>query len=280
MRLVAVGKPNPIRKSAQLEHELMFWERSGNQWNQLGPTKFAGRRFSPTVAEFSDDGNRLLAFDPLAARSQRQVIVLELNTDGKKKHYKWKYSTGGSLNHSVFADPQGSVVLSSVVNAKNTHQVIAWSFEPRPRVIAKSKDIDSEITQIDFWDNAVLGVTKDKKSLYWTADDTEFSGLSLAPRIFRGHRNAIHRANIVQPGAEFVSISVDNPEVLKTNVRKFIKDQIDMSPNIKRADDGSVANTFFENEANDQIIVGNDHGFVAIHDIKAPESPPTHGCLL
>ena len=262
--LVCVGKPKAIRKSAALEQELMVWELNRGEWNVLSPTKFKGRLFTPTVAQFSDDGKRILAFNDSGDREQHQVIVFGRNTISGKTHYELVATAENSIGYSVFGDTQGTSVISSLVE-KTTQRVVVWTVDDPTQRLAKSKNIDSKITQLDFRENAVLAITEDRESLFWQLDDSGFSKLNSKPKVFQGHRNALSFAGLLQPASAFVSVSKDDSECLKTDTKTYAKKESKLRLNSSKLEARGAPTVFFESQSTQQAIVGNEQGLVSIH---------------
>ena len=264
-RIVSIGQPNAIRKTAQLEHEVMCWERNGNEWEPLGPTKFRGQRLTPTNAQFSHNGQRILTLDD----STDIAIVLQRKTGTAKPYFELSASKEG-VGHSVFADPSGTKILSGVSGKSASHRLVVWSFENPNVVLFQSPDVGSEILRVDFHKNTILAITEDKRSLYWELGDSGLKGIEDKPRVFRGHAKPIGYAGILDPTNEFITISEDGSEILKTNVDKYQKEDFQLGPSIAFSGKEASATTFFEDKQH-RSITGNDSGLISIHDLSEPE---------
>lgn len=269
-RLLSVGKPNAIRKAAQLEHELMWWELVGEEWKAMGPTKFGGKKFTPTMAQFSEVGQRILALN-LTEEGERQAIVLKQGSGGSKPYFE-RFALKKGVGYSVFADAQGTKVLSFVGGESSSHQLKVWSVDQPNNFLIESPDVGAEITRVDFYKDAVLAITEDKRSLYWNLDDSGLNGLKKEPQVFRGHAREIGFAGILESTNKFVTISKDESEFLATNVDTYRKESYRLSPASTMIDDESAATAFFESCSNISII-GNNHGLVSFHDLTALDQP-------
>ena len=272
-RLVAIGKPNRIKKAAKLEHEVMVWELSANEWTQLGQTEFQGQQFNPTVTRFSDNGNRILAFNDTGNQDDWQTIVLGFQTASKESEpfFRLESQSKDRFNDSVFADAEGRTVVSSISDVtQNEHGIVVWSTDEPGIYVAESKQLaDSRITKLDLHNNAFLAVTENRRLLFWNKTDKDFSFLNRKPpSIFRGHKNSIEIAGILDSPDKLISASFEeskSPEILISDTSKFAQEQVRFGPNV--GDNPSVPVAFFENrDATNRVAMGNDHGLVSIHD--------------
>ena len=265
--LVSVGRPDPILKSAALEHELMVWEFNRGQWDSLASTKFGGSAFTPTVAQFSDDGKRILAFNDSGDLGPHQAIVLERKNASQKPRYELIATADSNHGYSVFGDAQGTKVISSVVEELD-HRVIVWPVNDPAQRLAGSKSIDSKIARLDFREKAVLAVNEKNESLVWQLRESGFVDLDKDPRVFRGHREAIGRAGTTQDNTKLISVSINDSTIIKTDMETYADSVFNLSPDPRGLNGESTATVFFENHPAKRAIIGNDQGLVSIHDLS------------
>ena len=268
-RLVSVGIPDKIRKSIQREHELMFWQFDGAKWQPLAPTKFAGNRLNPVTAIFSKDGNRVLA---ASAAIEQRAFLLELqngaDSDRRQNgaaHFEAIRFLPAKIKNAVFADSEGRIVIGSTSAGLNSYQIVVSNIGKSTEY--RSKELDSEILQLDFDGENLVVLTEDKRAHVWPSIGSDFSRLRESPIIYRGHSKLIGLTSNTKE-LEFLSYAVgSDPVILRTNTSDYVKEEIrfELEENLT---DSSVPTSFSQFHDSDHLILGNDRGLVSINERK------------